>query len=291
MSTLLSLSLITLIKPLPKWDLQRLNAIMSRLHIKCIELAPSMVLGYNWDTQICSAESIEYLNLLQKNYIITSIQSLTYGIDLNLGQPIRTRLGASRRFASLAKLGHLLGCNTFVLGSPGQKRLVLGCENSTKSKNSFIDNCEWMASVLDPSQTLCIEHNTIEQGAEFCNILSETIEVIDELRSRGINNVGLNLDTKCLLYEFGESLNIAELIRSYDLDKYTGSIQISLDFLPQSKESRSTDIYELIHLAIKSDCNISLEEFGLGEAELDKLVELSGYIRQAMLKVEKKQKK
>ena len=79
--------------------------------------------------------------------------------------------------------------------------------------------------------TLSLEHNTIVQGAEYCNTLAEIIDVVKTLGEQGIANAGINLDTKCLIQEFGDDVHVGELIANHGLAGMITSIQVSFDFL------------------------------------------------------------
>jgi hypothetical protein len=228
-----------------------------------------MVLGPEWDQYIThpSAAS-DALALIMNHYSVTSIQSLTYSLNLNLADVLSTNQDANRRFQSLAYLGELLKCRVFVLGSPGQKKLNALHKDPDAAKKQFIENCAWMASVLAPNGILSLEHNTNAQGAQFCNTLRDIVDVIFALRRQGVPNVGLNLDTKCLIHEFGNNVILDEIVSSYALESFVVSIQVSLDFLARYGTPARSDEKRLLRLAKDQCCPVSLEEFGLLDEQL-----------------------
>jgi len=259
-----SFSMVNLINLMPVWNWQQFDEIMSQAQTRNVELVPGMVLGSEWDKNISQPSATsDALELLTNSYSVTSIQSLTYGLNINLADVLSNNNDVIRRFQSLAHLGKLLSCRVFVLGSPGQKQMNTYYTDPERLKKQFIDNCAWMASVLAPSGTLSIEHNTKNQGADYCNTISDIVDVVTELRNSGIQNVGINLDTKCLINEFGGNLHLAELIDTYNLEAIITSIQVSLDLLGRSGRKSRIDEQKILQLAKTQGCPISLEEFGL----------------------------
>jgi hypothetical protein len=268
-----SFSMINLIKLMPEWNWPQFDEIMSKAQTKNVELVPGMVLGPEWDQYITQPSAAsDALALLMNSYSVTSIQSLTYDLNINLADVLRTNNDVLRRFHSLAHLGGLLKCKVFVLGSPGQKKMNTLYTDPEALKKQFTENCAWFASVLTPSGTLSIEHNTKSQGADYCNTLSDIVDVVTELRKAGIQNVGINLDTKCLIDEFGDSLHLAELIDTYKLETIVTSIQVSLDLLTRSGRKDRTEEKMLFQLAKTQGCPISLEEFGLQNQQLNEFI-------------------
>ena len=269
-----SFSMVNLVKLMPEWNWQEFNRIMNQVGTKQVELVPGMVLGSDWDQQINKPSACrDALTLLMDSYIVTSIQSLTYGLNINLADALYTNNDVERRFRSLAQLGNLLGCNVFVLGSPGQKTLKGDQSNCKNLKHMFTENCAWMASIIGPSGILSLEHNTLAQGAEFCNTLSDIVDVVNQLRQLGVGNVGINLDTKCLIQEFGKDFNLAKVLVDYQLQPIVTSIQVSFDFLTRSSsQAQVEDERMLLQLGSEQCCPISLEEFGLVNAQLNSFI-------------------
>ena len=134
---------------------------------------------------------------------------------------------------------------------------------SVDHKQRFIDNCRWMARTLGSEVKLSLEHNTIVQGAEYCNTLAEIMDVVKTLKEQGIANAGINLDTKCLTQEFGNDVHVGELLANHDLAGLITSIQVSLDFLTRGAPHRTEDHRKLLEFARARGLPLSLEEFGL----------------------------
>jgi len=270
-----SFSMVNLVKLLPEWNWQQFDRIMIKADTRRVELVPGMVLGSDWDREIDQPSACrDALAQLMSGYTVTSIQSLTYGLHINLADALKSNIDVLRRFQSLARLGDMLMCNVFVLGSPGQKKLKPSHVAPVASKQLFIENCAWIASILGPDRILSLEHNTSAQGAEFCNTLSEVVEVVLSLRALGALNVGLNLDTKCLIDEFGDDIGLSRIIREYRLCDIVSSIQVSLDFLARPDSQAREDEIALLQLAKDRYCPISLEEFGLVEDRLTSFIGL-----------------
>lgn len=270
-----SFSMVNLINLMPEWNWPLFDEIMKQAQTKHIELVPGMLLGSEWEKEINQPSAAsKALALLMSSYTVTSIQSLTYGLNINLTDAICINHDVVRRFQSLAHLGELLKCRVFILGSPGQKKLSAPYEGTEAAKRQFIENCAWMASALAPKGILSIEHNTKTQGAEFCNSLNDIVDVVIALRESGVCNVGINLDTKCLLHEFGNNVCLTGLIDAYALESIVTSIQVSLDFLLRPGSKARTDEKTLLQLAQDQCLPISLEEFGLLNEQLKSFISL-----------------
>jgi hypothetical protein len=277
--------MVNLINLMPEWNWLLFDEIMRQAQTKHIELVPGMLLGSEWEKEINQPSAAsKALALMMSSYTVTSIQSLTYGLNINLADAIYIGDDVVRRFQSLAHLGELLKCRVFVLGSPGQKKLSTLYEGTEAAKKQFIENCAWMASVLAPKGTLSIEHNTKTQGAEFCNSLRDVSDVVIALRERGVYNVGINLDTKCLLHEFGDNVHLTELIDAYSLGPIVTSIQVSLDFLLRTGSKARSDEKTLLQLAQDQCLPISLEEFGLLNEQLKGFISLWQAANSGLLK-------
>ena len=265
--------MVNLVKLMPEWNWQQFDQIMRLAGTTHVELVPGMVLGPQWDQQINEPSACtDHLAILTSKYTVTSIQSLTYGLNINLADLLSTNDDVLRRFESLAHLGERLKCRVFVLGSPGQKKLNTLYTDPEAVKQHFIENCAWMASVLAPSGNLSLEHNTKTQGADYCNTLRDVVDTVIALRGKGLCNVGLNLDTKCLIHEFGNDINLDELINTFALESIVASIQVSLDFLIRGGDQARSDEKRLLRLAQDLRCPISLEEFGLINEQLNVLI-------------------
>lgn len=275
-----SFSMVNLVKLMPEWNRQKFDRFMLIADTRRVELVPGMILGSDWDRQIDQSSACrDALAHLMSGYTVTSIQSLTYGLHINLGDALKSNNDLLRRFQSLARLGDMLKCKVFVLGSPGQKKLKPPHADPVALKQLFIENCAWIASVLGPDRVLSLEHNTSAQGAEFCNTLSDVVEVVLSLRALGALNVGLNLDTKCLIDEFGVNVGLRRMICEYRLCDIVTSIQVSLDFLARSDSQAREDEIALLQLANDLCCPISLEEFGLAEDRLSSFMALWNGVR------------
>jgi hypothetical protein len=268
-----SFSMVNLVKLMQKWDWDQFDKIMELAGTSHVELVPGMLLGSGWDRQPDQAFACTTaLQRLKDTYKVSSIQSLTYGLNVNLFGDLSSDHEVLQRFRSLACLGRLLNCKTFVLGSPGQKKLISLNVDPGRSKEQFVKNCALMSSVLGHDSILSLEHNTIAQGAETCNTLRDMVDVISELKHLGIRNVCLNLDTKCLLDEFGIDVNISQLINRYELRTNVSSIQVSFDFLSRLGCQARSDEAALLELARDLCCPLSLEEFGLLDDQLGEFI-------------------
>jgi hypothetical protein len=266
-----SFSMVNLIHLLDGWDFAGFGGIMRTARTRRVELIPSMLLGPHWD--VCEDLALlAPLRELESLYTVTSIQSLTFGLDLRLTDPITEHPAWQQRFQSLAQLGRRLGCSLFVLGSPGQKKRDPELEDASKHEEKFVENCAGMAALLGPDGVLCLEHNTRQQGAEYGNSLAAMEAIVARLQAAGIDNVGINLDTKCLLQEFGVDLPLATLLSSATLASRIRSIQVSLDFLSRSCAHAQEDARLLARFAAERGIPISLEEFGLLPEQLTPFV-------------------
>ncbi len=266
-----SFSMVNLLQLIPAWDFHEFTTIMTRSGTDRVELVPSLLLGEDWD--ICEdLELMTPLKNLQSSHQVTSIQSLTYGLDLRLTDPIVDHASWQRRFHGLVRLGRALDCGLFVLGSPGQKKLDSALGNASKHRDRFAENCLEMAKLLGPDGVLCLEHNTCQQGAEYCNNLAAIDAVVAQLERAGIVNVGVNFDTKCLLQEFGVNLELSRILSDAPLASRIRTIQVSLDFLSRSCPHAKEDAGLLARFAEERGIPISLEEFGLRPDQLTPFV-------------------
>lgn len=264
-----SFSMVNLINMMQEWDWAQFDKIMKQVGTRRVELVPGMLMGNGWDRKMDKVSlCTDLLKRLKDSYTISSIQSLTYGLSINLFDDLSSDHDVIQRFRSLAFAGNLLNSKIFVLGSPGQKKLRSPDLDTGKLKDQFVENCAFMTSILGLRSVLSLEHNTLAQGAEFCNTLRDITEVVLELKRIGIQNVGLNLDTKCLLDEFGNEANISQLIIQYELRSIVKSIQVSYDFLRRPGCQARSDELALLELARDLHCPVSLEEFGLLDDQL-----------------------
>ena len=260
-----SFSMINLVKLLPEWSWDGFDQVMDQAGTKRVELVPSMLLGMDWDQQIEEENGPvqQALVCLMQRYKVASIQSLTYGLQINLACQLVNHPELLRRLKALRVLARTTGCSVLILGSPGQKKHLDPDMGSDDHKQRFIANCSWMARTLGSEVKLSLEHNTIVQGAEYCNTLSEIIDVVKMLREQGIANAGINLDTKCLIQEFGDDVHVGVLLANHDLAGLITSIQVSFDFLTRDAAHRDDDHRQLLGFAHAHGLPLSLEEFGL----------------------------
>jgi hypothetical protein len=263
-------SMINFVRLVDQWNFTAVERIMKIVGTQRLELVPSMLLGVDWDLQ--DFEDSQVFQEFARIYEVPSIQSLTFGLDLRLTDDFSACPAWQHRFRMLKRLGETLSCQLFILGSPGQKKLDPAVGDQRIHQQRFQDNCSRMAETLGPQGLLCLEHNTKEQGAEYCNNLASNLEIVTNLESMGCLNVGINLDTKCLLQEFSEAVQLHKLLSSPDLASRIKNIQVSLDFLSRSCSHAEEDIVYLLHLAQDNRIPISLEEFGLIPDQLDDFV-------------------
>lgn len=261
-----SFSMINLVKFMPEWSWDGFDEVMAQAGTNRVELVPTMLLGMDWDQQIEGEYGTVHqaMERLMQRYTVGSVQALTYGLQINLADQLINHPELLRRLKALGVLGKTTGCSVFILGSPGQKKQLNPVMSSADHKQRFMANCSWMASRLGPELILSLEHNTRVQGAEYCNTLADIVDVVKMVRSNGTANVGINLDTKCLLHEFGDNVNVAEMLAAdSELADLITSIQVSLDFLTRDAPHRVQDHLQLITFARARDLPLSLEEFGL----------------------------
>ena len=268
--------MINLVKLMPEWSWDGFDQVMDQAGTNRVELVPSMLLGMDWDQQIEEENGPvqQALVRLMQRYKVGSIQSLTYGLQINLADQLVNHPELLRRLKALRVLARTTGCSVLILGSPGQKKQLNPAMGSVDHKQRFIANCSWMARTLGPEVKLSLEHNTIVQGADYCNTLAEIIDVVKTLREQGIANAGINLDTKCLIQEFGDNVHVGELLANYGLAEMITSIQVSFDFLTRDVPHRSKDHRQLLDFARARALPLSLEEFGLLENQVIPFVEI-----------------
>lgn len=265
-----SFSMINLVKLLPEWSWDGFDQVMAQAGTTRVELVPSMVLGVDWDQQIeAQAGPVQQaLEQLLQRCTVGTIQSLTYGLPINLADHLIDHPELLRRLQALGVLGKTTRCSVLILGSPGQKKRLDTAMGEAEHKQRFMANCSWMAHTLEPELILSLEHNTSFQGADYCNTLAEITDVVRTLRGNGTANVGVNLDTKCLIHEFGPTVHVGELLADPGLAELITSIQVSFDFLTRDTPHRAEDQRQLLAFARARKLPLSLEEFGLLEHEV-----------------------
>jgi hypothetical protein len=270
-----SFSMMNLVKLLPEWSWEGFDQVMAQAGTTRVELVPSMCLGMDWDQQIehQPAPVQKALQRLIQRYTVGSIQSLTYGLSINLADPLINHPGLLRRLQALKLLGSTTGCSVLILGSPAQKKLLDPSISHKEHKQRFMANCGWMASMLGPDLILSLEHNTSEQGADYCNTFADIVDVVTTLRCNGVNNVGINLDTKCLIHEFGKDVRVGQFFAHSCVPELFTSIQVSFDFLTRNTPYCADDHRQLRDFACIRDIPLSLEEFGLLPSQLTSFVE------------------
>lgn len=262
--------MINLVKLLPEWSWDGFDQVMAQACTDRVELVPSMLLGMDWDQQIDGQYGPvqQALKRLMERYTVASIQSLTYGLQINLADQLINHPELLRRLKALGKIGKSAGCSVLILGSPGQKKQLNPAMSRADHKQKFIANCSWIASILGPEFTLSLEHNTTVQGADYCNSLAEMVDAVKTIRDDGVRNVGLNLDTKCLIHEFGENVCVSKLLADPALSDLITSIQVSYDFVSRNVPHRIEDQRQLVAFSRARAITLSLEEFGLLENQV-----------------------
>jgi len=270
-----SFSMINLVRLMPDWCWNCFDQVMAKASTARVELVPSMALGVDWDHQIEThgGPAQHALDHLLERYAVGSIQSLTYGLKINLADDLINHTAMIRRLHGLQILGTRTQCSVLILGSPGQKKLLDPAISASVHKQRFTSNCSWIANMVGPDLILSLEHNTREQGAEYCNTFVDIVDVVKTIRSAGTANVGINLDTKCLIHEFGAHVNVGELLADTDLIDLITSIQVSYDFLTRDSPHRTEDQRQLLAFARTRALPLSLEEFGLLENQVQPFVE------------------
>lgn len=262
--------MINCVRLMPSWDQTVFDHIMKRAQTQALELVPSMILGNDWDCLLNSTADLP-ANLAEilNRYIITSIQSLTFGLNLNLADPT---LNLDNRLQALCLLGKATHCSLFVLGSPSQKKIDSSIGSIEQHSSLFAANCANMASRLSGHGILALEHNTLQQGAEYCNTLIEISNTVQAVKEMGVSNVGINLDTKCLIQELGEDFSLQGVLQNPEICDHIVSIQVSHDFLGRSAPNHAVDLYSLMQFIDQRKVSVSLEEFGLLDDGLDPFV-------------------
>lgn len=270
-----SFSMINLVRLMPDWSWNSFDQLMAKASTTRVELVPSMALGVDWDHQIeAQGGPVQHaLDHLLERYAVGSIQSLTYGLKINLADDLINHTALLRRLHGLQILGTKTQCSVLILGSPGQKKQLVPAISDSEHKQRFTANCSWIANMVGPDLILSLEHNTRDQGAEYCNTLADIVDVVNTIRFDGTANVGINLDTKCLIHEFGVHVNVGELLADTDLIDLITSIQVSYDFLTRDSPHCTEDQRQLLAFARTRALPLSLEEFGLLENQVHPFVE------------------
>ena len=265
-----SFSMINLVKLMPEWSWDGFDQVMAQVGTTRVELVPSMLLGMEWDQQIEGEYGPvqQALERLMRRYTVGSIQSLTYGLEINLADHLINHPELLRRLKALRVLGKTTRCSMLILGSPGQKKQPDPAMSNAVHKQRFMENCSWMARTLGHKIILSLEHNTKSQGAAYCNTLADIVDVVKTLRHSGIANVGVNLDTKCLIHEFGDNTHVTEMLADPELADLITSIQVSFDFLARDAPHGPEDHRQLFAFALARNLPLSLEEFGIDVDQL-----------------------
>ena len=125
-----------------------------------------------------------------------------------------------------------------------------------------------MTELIGEKIVLSLEHNTSTQGAEFANTLFDITEIVRNLKGQGIKNIGINLDTKCLTQEYGESVNLTAIIEELNIYHLITSIQISSDYLQRTAITKTQDFKTLMQIAYDNGIDVSLEEFGIKNEQI-----------------------
>jgi len=258
------MSMVSMLSFMEKWSTSFFTEYMESTGTKYVELVPSLVLGSSWheDMVLTSEKYQDLIAFFTSRFCVLSIQSLLFGLDIQLGSIPSQLSPLECRFQALSTLGRQLGSSRFILGSPSSRRLV-GQQSVANAYAAFIENCSFMASYLDLGQILSLEHNTSDQGAEFMNTLESIHDAVQQLRRNGIKNVGINLDTKCVISQFGRDCDLG-IILSEGIRESISSIQVSYDFLKLSNSpAGSKNILLLSQIAQERSIPVSLEEYGL----------------------------
>ena len=258
------MSMVSMLSFMEKWSASFFAEYMGSTGTHYVELVPSFVLGPSWhEGMVLASENYQdMIKLFTSRFSVLSIQSLLFGVDIQLGSIPSHLSPLESRFQALSTLGRQLGCSRFILGSPSSRRLV-GQQPVESAEDAFLENCSLMASYLDPDQILSLEHNTFHQGAEFMNTLESIHHVVRQLRRNGIQNVGINLDTKCVLNQFGPDCDLG-IVLSEGIRESISSIQVSYDFLKLSNSSAGArNLLAVSQIAQENSIAVSLEEYGL----------------------------
>lgn len=258
-----SFSMINFLEKMKFWDSHLFDELMSETGSDSIELVPSMVIGREFNMKTMLPE----LLAISRKYRVSSIQSLMYGLDISLASDISKNSEIIARIDTIKSLSSIFGCSVFVLGSPAQRKLTEARDINLNLEN-FRRNCIFLADSFSSHGTLSIEHNTPQQGAEFCNTLGGVYEMVSFMKSSGCLNVGINLDTKCLIQEFGSDVQIDEVVGA--ISESISSIQVSYDFLNRDDAIVSRNCQRIVDISLHNECPISLEEFGLKEGDIYK---------------------
>ena len=142
-----SFSMINLLKLIPEWSWDGFDRVMAQAGTSKVELVPSMLLGMGWDQEIEAEQGHiqQALDQLMQRFTVGSIQSLTYGLEINLADSLVNHPALLRRLQALALLSKHTACSVLILGSPGQKKRLDSSISHAEHKQRFISNCCWMA--------------------------------------------------------------------------------------------------------------------------------------------------
>ena len=269
-----SFSMINYVKIEPKWQLDLFKALMIMAETEWVELVPSLLLGADWENTIHNPSGISRTILKEflSNFTIKSIQSLTYGLNIELGEDVRENDLMIKRFEALKLLCELTNCSTLILGSPAQKKITKLSNSAKHCIDQFTLNCQYMTELIGEKIILSLEHNTSTQGAEFANTLFDITEIVRNLKGQGIKNIGINLDTKCLTQEYGENVNLTAIIEELNIYDLITSIQISSDYLQRTAVTKTQDFKTLMQMAYDNGIDVSLEEFGIKNEQISDFI-------------------
>lgn len=240
-----SLSQISYLRLYPSFNFEDLKGFSNQYNIFCFDIVPSYMLGLNWDIRLINHDMKIYneIDLFKSCFNSNSIQSLTYGLNLCLFNDLTNDDSFHIRIKALALLANKLKVNRFVLGSPNDKKIP---DNYTAEvcKSNFLKNISFALEVFQKfckeEFFLCIEHNTIQQGAELINTLNEFVYL---LKIKNCYNLQLNLDSQCLFLEFG-SYDLNSLIKNLSIDDI-GFIQLGNDLFNTTSSSNLSKFLSL----------------------------------------------
>ena len=173
-------------------DLIRTEALLEYLGIAGflnVELVPSLLFGRYW--------SIPPEGLSSTFPSVTSVQSLTFGVPFSLGAPSLSGAAPSlwhERLQRVNQLSSIYPHLTYVLGSPSQRTLAPG-QSVASGVGSFLLRATELLAAIGPDDSLVIEPNPANQGAQF---LTSVFDVLTLLESASQPRLGVCLDIACI---------------------------------------------------------------------------------------------
>lgn len=266
-----------------KFDEEKLNYFLKIADTNSLEIVPSFIFGSNWTNDFLNNEKIIYdlIFFIKKKYNVFSMQSLTYGLDICLCELQEKNKEWIRRIESIGLISKKLDFKNLVLGSPNQKFSRFGKSQTIDfiDKDNLIRNIDFLINNIPQDVTLSLEHNTKSQGAKIINKYKEVLELVLLFKEKNNNNIGINLDTACILNEYENLDNF--FAENSDIKKHPiSSIQIGNNFL-DIKDNNLKKISSLIKICYENYGSIPSIELLIKEPKVFKkeLIDITNWLK------------